>query len=201
MLTCVDFGRIFWQRIALLTSMLMMRPLSLSKMFLVLQERQHLTTSYQGTHSSLFFHESLYHGEKLDHLLINPNQIRPYGIPFWDHPFDPMHSLPVEAHPTLLIPLRSTGTKIRSRTRVPPLDELRLCEHISMTNPQPRNPSEIIMVQAMAQGGSPTNPWKCSLATAYNYATRLEYLNANSYEAITRWFLMTLKKIELKIYG
>jgi hypothetical protein len=117
-------------------------------------------------------------------LLIYPNQIRPYGIPLWDHPFDPMHSLPVEAHPNLLIPLRSTGTKISFRTRVPTLDELRLCEHISTTNPQPGNPSEIIMVQAMAQGGCPTNPWKCCLATAYNYATRLEYLDANSYEAL-----------------
>ena len=94
----------------------------------------------------ILFHESFYYGEKLDHSLINPNQIRYYGIPLWDHPFDPMHSLSVEAHPNLHIPLRSTGTKISLCTRVPTLDELRLCEHISMTNPQRRNPSEIIMV-------------------------------------------------------
>ncbi len=55
MLTCAVVGRIFWQHIALLTSMLMMHPLSLSKMFLALQERRHLTTPFQGTHSSFFF--------------------------------------------------------------------------------------------------------------------------------------------------
>jgi len=36
----------------------------------------------------LVFHESLYYGTKLDHSLINPNQVRHYGIPFWDNPFD-----------------------------------------------------------------------------------------------------------------
>lgn len=34
----------------------------------------------------LVFHESLYYGERLDHSLINPNQLRAYGISFWDKP-------------------------------------------------------------------------------------------------------------------
>ena len=40
-----------------------------------------------------------------------------------------------------------------------------MCEHITMTSPHPWNHSEVIMVQAMAQGGSPImNPWKRCLA-------------------------------------
>ena len=40
------------------------------------------------------------------------------------------------------------------------------------------------MVQAMAQGGSPTNPWKHGLVTGYTCATRSDYLDANSDEAL-----------------
>ena len=36
----------------------------------------------------LVFNESLYYGTQLDHSLINPNQVRAFGIDFWDNPFD-----------------------------------------------------------------------------------------------------------------
>ena len=35
----------------------------------------------------LIFNEALYYGTKLDHSLINPNQIRSFGIDLWDMPF------------------------------------------------------------------------------------------------------------------
>ena len=53
----------------------------------------------------LVFNESLYYGERFDHLLINPHRLRSYGIPFWDNPFDPDHSLCIEVHHDLHIPL------------------------------------------------------------------------------------------------
>jgi hypothetical protein len=106
----------------------------------------------------LVFNESLYYGNKLDHTLINPYQLRAYGIPLWDNRFDPMHSLSIEVNPTLTISLRAFGTKVGFCTRVPMTNELQTCEHIQMTSPHPWNPSEIVMAQATAQGGS--RPWK-----------------------------------------
>ena len=36
----------------------------------------------------LVVNEALYYGTKLDHSLINPNQIRSFGVDHWDNPFD-----------------------------------------------------------------------------------------------------------------
>jgi hypothetical protein len=44
----------------------------------------------------LIFNEALYYGVKLDHSLINPNQIHSYGIDFWDNPFDKQRGLAID---------------------------------------------------------------------------------------------------------
>ena len=137
-----------------------------------------------GTTYILVFNESLYYGIKLDHLLINPNQLRSYGIPLWDNPFDPMHSLSIEVDTSFHIPLVASGTKVGFRTRVPTPEELRHCEHIQMTSPHPwTNPTDVMMVQATHQGGR--QPWK-RRATAFSDIghTRSEYLDAGSDEAL-----------------
>ena len=36
----------------------------------------------------LVINEGLYYGNKMEHSLINPNQIRAYGIPLWDNTYD-----------------------------------------------------------------------------------------------------------------
>ena len=36
----------------------------------------------------LVVNEALYYGTKLDHYLLNPNQIRHYGLNFWDNPYN-----------------------------------------------------------------------------------------------------------------
>ncbi|KAI2511682.1 Reverse transcriptase (RNA-dependent DNA polymerase) [Fragilaria crotonensis] len=60
----------------------------------------------------LFFNEALYYGTTLDHSLINPNQVRAYGIPFWDNPFDPDRGLSIDIDASLRIHLQSAGTKL-----------------------------------------------------------------------------------------
>ena len=131
----------------------------------------------------LVFNESLYYGEKLDHTLINPNQLRAYGIPLWDNPFDPTHSLSIDVNPSLRIALRAFGTKIGFRTRVPTAEELRACEHVQMTSAHPWNPSEVVLAQATAQGGS-RESWKRRLETINVFPNRFEYLDAMSDEAL-----------------
>jgi hypothetical protein len=107
----------------------------------------------------LVFNESLYYGQKLDHTLNNPNQLRAYGLPLWDNPYDHMHAMSIEVNGTLRIPLRARGTKIGFCTRVPTRDEPVTCEHIQMTIAHPWNPSEVQLSQVTAQGGSPPS-WK-----------------------------------------
>jgi hypothetical protein len=47
----------------------------------------------------LVFNEALYYGSKLDHTLINPNQVRNYGIAgFWDNPFDKERGLLIDVN-------------------------------------------------------------------------------------------------------
>ncbi len=103
----------------------------------------------------LVFNRTLYYGTKLDHSLINPNQVHAYGIPFWDNdPHDLDQRLSIDINDSLHIPLQSMGTKLNFRTRVPTALELNDCEHIQMTSPHVRNPTDVVMVQGMAQGGS-----------------------------------------------
>ena len=95
-----------------------------------------------GTTYLLIFHESLYYGSKLDHSLINPNQIRSYGIDVWDNPFDKDRDLCID-YDDALINLTSTGTKIFFESRAPTEEELTSCTRIEMTSQSEWNPESI----------------------------------------------------------
>jgi hypothetical protein len=129
----------------------------------------------------LVFNESLYYGSKLDHSLINPNQVRAYGISFWDNPYDPDRGLCIDVDDSLQIPLHPVGTKIQFSTRVPTPQELQHCEHIQMTSPHTWNPTDVLMVQEMAQGGSMS--WKRHLLSV-GPSQRYEYVDAESDDAL-----------------
>lgn len=103
----------------------------------------------------LIINEALYYGSKLDHSLINPNQFRAYGIPFWDNPYDKDRKLCIEATSELTIPLVTRGTKIFFRSRVPTARELATCEHIPLTATREWNPSEVTMSQLATQQTPP----------------------------------------------
>jgi hypothetical protein len=55
----------------------------------------------------LTIHQALWYGTKMDHSLINPNQLRSYGVPVWDNPFDPTRDINIEATESLLYPITS----------------------------------------------------------------------------------------------
>jgi hypothetical protein len=76
-----------------------------------------------GTTYILVFNEALYYGIKLDHSLINPNQVRSYGIGFWDNPFDHTRGLIIDVNDELKIPMQLRGTKIQFSTRTPTMLE------------------------------------------------------------------------------
>ena len=72
----------------------------------------------------LIVNEGLFYGDKLDHSLLNPNQIRHFGNVFQDNPYDKENELAITCPDILTIPLEAKGTKIQFKSRVPTLDEL-----------------------------------------------------------------------------
>ena len=81
----------------------------------------------------LVINEALYYGNKLDHSLINPNQIRANPIDVHDNPFgNEPTSIHINGGPR--IPLISNGTKIYFDSRTPTEEELNICQHIQLTS-------------------------------------------------------------------
>ncbi|CAJ1965439.1 unnamed protein product [Cylindrotheca closterium] len=90
----------------------------------------------------LIFNEALYYGNRLDHSLINPNQVRKFGIPLWDNPFDEMRNIGIETKP-IFVALKAKGTKLLFDSRAPTDQELANCPHIDMTSKVPWNPGTV----------------------------------------------------------
>jgi hypothetical protein len=90
-------------------------------------------------------------------------------------------TLSIEVDNTLHIPLRTFGTKIAFRTRVPSEAELRNCEHVHMTSASIWNPNDIVMIQATAQSAS---PWKRRVASINTFTKQHEYVDATCDDAL-----------------
>ena len=130
----------------------------------------------------LVFHEALWYGEKLDHSLINPNQIRSYGIPFWDNPFDTTRTLGMELSPNVSIPFETRGTKILFTSRVPTTHELR-DPHIlrfEVTSPHDWNPQTVSLSSVTTPSNLDTTiphglGWKTTVAPATTTTPPIHY--------------------------
>ena len=94
----------------------------------------------------LEFNEGLWFGNRMDHSLINPNQVRMTGISLCDDPFDPNRALgiDIESHP-LFIPFQLKGTTIFFETRRPKPEEYFSCPRITMTSPVPWDPVTVTL--------------------------------------------------------
>ena len=57
----------------------------------------------------LIFNEILWCGGRLDHSLINPNQLRAHGLGFWDNQCDPTRRLQIDTNDDLVIYYRLRG--------------------------------------------------------------------------------------------
>ena len=80
--------------------------------------------------------EGLYYGNKLNHSLINPNQIRNYGIPLWDNAYDKSRNgeLSIELDESVKVRMRTQGTKTLFESRAPTREELQECPKIQLTS-------------------------------------------------------------------
>ncbi|KAL7538728.1 hypothetical protein ACHAWF_006190 [Thalassiosira exigua] len=85
--------------------------------------------SQDGTKPILIMNEVLYFGGKLNHSLINPNQIRPYGIAVSDNPYD-MDKLLGIGHDQDFIPFELEGTTVYYETTYLTMDEINMHPHL-----------------------------------------------------------------------
>ena len=95
----------------------------------------------------LIFNEALYFGDKLDHSLINPNQLRHYGIRVHDNPYetDPTRQMGIELYDDILLPFHATGATIFFDTFYPSDRDMETCTHIVLSSDREWNPSDIKM--------------------------------------------------------
>ena len=72
----------------------------------------------------LVFNEGLWMGYKMDHTLVNPNQMRHFGIKVQDNPYDyaPLYLMTEDGD--FALPLGFQGTNIMADTRTPTEEEL-----------------------------------------------------------------------------
>ncbi|KAL7525647.1 hypothetical protein ACHAWF_001448 [Thalassiosira exigua] len=109
--------------------------------------------SQDGTRSILIMNDVLYFGRKLDHSLINPNQIRHYGIALSDNPFDMGKSLGID-HDQDFIPFELEGATVYFETTYPTMDEIETHPHIVLTDREvPWDPMGIDMNADRPYGG------------------------------------------------
>ena len=136
-----------------------------------------------GTTYILVFNESLYYGTRLDHSLINPNQMRHYGVECWDNPFDKQRGLKIVVDQNLVIPLSTKGTKIMFTSRVPTRYKLENCQHIPVTSPRSWEPATVQLQQASStRPARQLNPY--SMVRHYDGEYRYGYVDLQSDNAI-----------------
>ncbi len=73
-------------------------------------------------------------GEQMEHTLINPNQLRSYGITVQDNPFDTAPIFIATEDSEFSLPLTSKGTVIGVATRTPTDQELQTCPHVELSS-------------------------------------------------------------------
>lgn len=125
----------------------------------------------------LVFHESLYYGTKLNHSLINPNQLRHNGVEFWDNPFDPLRKLEIHVDRGPTIPLKFQGTKLIFSSRAPTDNELSTCEHVEMTSIHQWDPTTVHLASLTSEStkNTPLHHIKISsisTSNPYSFASR-----------------------------
>ena len=96
----------------------------------------------------------------MDHSLINPNQIRDYGIPLWDNAYDKARNgeLSIELEEAIKVKMRTQETKILFESRAPTEEELEQCTKIQLTSKKEWNPHQIKMSEVMVSSSVSARP-------------------------------------------
>ena len=102
------------------------------------------TSPETGETQILVFHEALWFGDRLDHSLINPNQVRHFGVTLDDNPF--VGDMGIKFDPdddAIDIPFSSMGTTIYFDSRTPTESELQTCPKVYLTSKTEWDPRSV----------------------------------------------------------
>ena len=110
------------------------------------------TNAADGTAYLQIFHESLWMGDKLDHTLVNPNQLRAYGVSVQDNPFV-AKPLSITTNDTS-VKLYSEGTINCGDTRTPAESELSQLPWLILTSPHDWDPPNICFPSCNVQSSN-----------------------------------------------
>ncbi len=104
-------------------------------------------TAYDNTDTGettiLILNEAIWMGDQMEHTLINPNQLRAYGITVQDNPFDPAPIFISTEDNEFTLPLSSKGTVLGVATRTPTDQELQTCPHVVLSSEHEWDPQNV----------------------------------------------------------
>ena len=104
-------------------------------------------TAWQSPESSqtyiLVMNEALWMGDQMEDTLINPNQLRHFGINVQDNPTSPSPLSIITEDTNFAMALKREGTIISFNTRTPTQHELETCPHIQLSSSKSWDPTKV----------------------------------------------------------
>lgn len=128
----------------------------------------------------LVINEGLWYGSKLDHSLINPNQLRHFGIEVCDNPYAAEGMFINEPESGVNVPLQARGTIIFANSFAPTDHELQTCQHIVLTSPSLWNPQTVRLGEISSGFTDDMDDEYYQRSTAYEHASRSYFIDTDS---------------------
>jgi hypothetical protein len=101
------------------------------------------TSQSTGETYILVCNEGLWMADHVDNSLVNPNQLRHYGIIVQDNPYSSSPLYIMSPDDDFVMPLEIQGTNVLAHTRTPTDRELNTCKHIVLSSPHYWDPQRI----------------------------------------------------------
>jgi hypothetical protein len=116
-----------------------------------------------GETTILILNEAIWMGEQMEHTLVNPNQLRAYGITVQDNPFAEAPIFISTEGNEFTLPLASKGTTLGVPTRTPTDHELQTCPHVVLSSEHDWDPQNVHFPKTSRTGGGGDfeNSWGC----------------------------------------
>ena len=91
----------------------------------------------------------------MEHILVNPNQLRHFGVTVQDNPYSSSPLYIESPDLDFVLPLIVEGTNILAHTRMPTGEELATCQLIALSSQYEWNPHSTKFPEALCR--APTN--------------------------------------------
>ena len=101
-----------------------------------------------GETTILILNKAIWMGDKMENTLVNPNQLRAYGLTVQDNPFSESPTFVVTEGHEFILPLTSQGTILGVSTRTPTDEELQSCPHVTLSSEHEWDPQNVCFPKA-----------------------------------------------------